>query len=74
MISNSTMKISDNVVRKAVVGGFPCPEPRSDKLFPETYPLLADMNNKITSMQKEVGHSAQNLTSTTVKSAKPNIK
>lgn len=73
VISNSTMKISDNVVRKAVVGGFPCPEPRSDKLFPETYPPIADMNNKIDSMQKEIGQSAHNMTST-VTAAKPNIK
>jgi hypothetical protein len=75
VISNSTMKISDNVIRKAVVGGFPCPEPRSDKSFPETYPPLADMNSKITSMQKEIGGQSvpQNMTSTAT-AAKPNIK
>jgi hypothetical protein len=73
VISKSTMKISDNVVRKAVVGGFACPEPRSDKSFPETYPPIADMNNKITSMQKEIGQSAQNMTSNAA-AAKPSIK
>ena len=62
VVSNSTVKISDNVVRKAVVGGFGCPEPRSDKLFPEKYPPFAEMNNKITELQKQiVTQSGQNI-------------
>ncbi len=54
VVSNSTVKISDSVVRKAVVGGFECPEPRSDKLFPEKYSSFAEMNNKITELQKTI--------------------
>ncbi len=54
VISNSTVKISDNVIRKAVVGGFGCPEPRADKSFPEKYPPFAEMNNKITNCKKKL--------------------
>ena len=57
VVSNSTLKLSDNVIRKAVVGGFGCPEPRSDKSFPEKYPPFAEMNNKITELQKEISSS-----------------
>jgi hypothetical protein len=54
VVSNSTVKLSDNVIRKAVVGGFECPVTRSDKSFPEKYPPFAEMNNKITELQKEI--------------------
>jgi hypothetical protein len=57
VVSNSTLKLSDNVIRKAVVGGFGCPEPRTDKSFPEKYPPFAEMNNKITELQKEISSS-----------------
>ena len=57
VVSNSTLKLSDNVIRKAVVGGFGCPEPRDDKSFPEKYPPFAEMNNKITELQKEISSS-----------------
>ena len=57
VVSNSTLKLSDNVIRKAVVGGFGCPEPRVDKSFPEKYPPFAEMNNKITELQKEISSS-----------------
>jgi len=59
VVSNSTLKLSDNVIRKAVVGGFGCPEPRTDKSFPEKYPPFAEMNNKITELQKEISSSSQ---------------
>ena len=62
VVSNSTVKISDNVIRKSIVGGFGCPEPRSDKLFPEKYPPFAEMNNKITELQKQtVSQSGKNI-------------
>ncbi len=64
VVSNSTVKISNGVVQKAVIGGFPCPEPRSDKSFPETYPTLADMNSKITQLSKDTGHSMTNMPAT----------
>jgi hypothetical protein len=57
VVSNSTLKLSDNVIRKEVVGGFGCPEPRTDKSFPEKYPPFAEMNNKITELQKEISSS-----------------
>ena len=54
VISNSSVKISDGVIRKAIVGGFSCPEPRSDSSFPEKYTSNIDMNNTITNLQKEI--------------------
>jgi hypothetical protein len=58
VISNSTQKLTNGVLLKSVVGGFPCPEPRTDKSFPETYPPFAEMNSKITDLQKEIGGSS----------------
>ena len=46
------MKISDGVESKAVVGGFPCPEPRSTASFPEPYTSNTDMNSKISISRK----------------------
>ncbi len=73
IISNSSIKISDGVVSKAVVGGFPCPEPRSTASFPEPYTSNTDMNSKISILEKEIGQLSQNMTNTTM-SAKPIIK
>ncbi|HEY6534646.1 MAG TPA: hypothetical protein VIY08_02380 [Candidatus Nitrosocosmicus sp.] len=73
VVSNSSVKISDGVVRKAVIGGFPCPEPRSDKAFPETYPPIADMNNKITQLSKDIPQSTTSIPNKTI-SMKPNTK
>jgi hypothetical protein len=77
VVSNSTVKLSDNVIRKAVVGGFGCPEPRSDKLFPEKYPPFAEMNSKITELQKEVNNQSSqnnigNLTPSSISSSTDN--
>lgn len=42
---NSTVQISDNVVRKALLGGFGCPEERVG--FPEPYVSNFDMSQEI---------------------------
>lgn len=42
---NSTVQISDNVVRKALLGGFGCPEDRVG--FPEPYVSNFDMSQEI---------------------------
>jgi hypothetical protein len=34
---NSTVKISENVTRKSIIGSFGCPLPRTDAGFPEPY-------------------------------------
>jgi hypothetical protein len=74
VVSNSTQKLANGVTLKSVVGGFSCPEPRADKSFPETYPPFAEMNSKITDMQKEIsassGQSNQNNMSN-INSSKP---
>ena len=74
VISNSSVKISDNVILKEVVGGFPCPEPRADSSFPEKYTSNVDMNNTITNLQKEISQLTQNTTNMSTPSAKINIK
>lgn len=58
VISNSTQKLTNGVLLKSIVGGFSCPEPRANKSFPETYPPFAEMNSKITNMQKEISSSS----------------
>ncbi|MDQ6723192.1 MAG: hypothetical protein M3Z01_02875 [Thermoproteota archaeon] len=73
IISNSSMKISDGVERKAVVGGFPCPEPRSTTSFPEPYTSNTDMNSKISILEKEISPLNHNMINTTTLS-KPNVK
>jgi len=48
---NSTVEISENVVRKALIGGYGCPEDRTG--FPEPYvsqyQLSQELNNTVTS-------------------------
>lgn len=71
VVSNTTQKLSNGVILKSVVGGFSCPEPRADKSFPEKYPPFAEMNSKITDLQKQIssggggGQSGQSNTSNT---------
>jgi hypothetical protein len=47
---NSTVQISDSVIRKAMLGSFGCPQPRTDVGFPEPY--LA--NNEIVKKLNEL--------------------
>ena len=42
---NSTVQISDNVVRKALIGGFGCPDERTG--FPEPYISNFEINQKL---------------------------
>ena len=44
---NATVKISDEVIRKDIKGGFGCPQSRSDVAFPETYLSNIDIQNKL---------------------------
>lgn len=74
VISNSSVKISDNVVLKDVVGGFSCPEPRADSSFPEKYTSNVDMNNTIMNLQKEISQLTQNNANLSTTAAKINIK
>ena len=37
MSDNSTVQLSDGVMRKAMLGSFGCPQPRTDLGFPEPY-------------------------------------
>jgi hypothetical protein len=48
---NSTKQISDGVIRKAMLGSFGCPQPRTDLGFPEPY--LS--NNEISKKLSEIG-------------------
>jgi hypothetical protein len=50
MSDNSTVQISDGVIRKAMLGSFGCPQPRTDLGFPEPY--LA--NNEIVKKLNEL--------------------
>lgn len=65
IVSNSTVKISNDVERKAVVGGFSCPEQRSDASFPEPYTSNIEMNDKISTLEKEISQLQPNITNST---------
>jgi len=56
MSDNSTKQISDGVIRKAILGSFGCPQPRTDLGFPEPY--LA--NNEISKKLNELDNSKVN--------------
>jgi hypothetical protein len=44
---NSTVKISDGVVRKAMAGGFGCPQSRSNVAFPEPYMSNVEIQDRL---------------------------
>jgi len=46
-VNNSTVKISDGVLRKGLAGSFGCPESRSHVAFPEPYMSNVDIQNKL---------------------------
>ena len=56
MSDNSTKQISDGVIRKAILGSYGCPQPRTDLGFPEPY--LA--NNEIVKKINELENSKVN--------------
>lgn len=45
--NNSTVPISDNVIRKSIIGSFGCPESRTDLGFPEPYLSNNEISNKL---------------------------
>jgi hypothetical protein len=50
-LDNSTVKISDQITRKRLTGGFGCPESRSDVSFPEKYESNLELQNKISQLE-----------------------
>jgi hypothetical protein len=60
--NNSTVQVSEGVVRKGVEGGFGCPAPISDAGFPEPYMSNFDITTKLNQLQRET--SPTNLSST----------
>ena len=51
MSDNSTKQISDGVVRKAILGSFGCPQPRTDLGFPEPYLANNEISKKLTKLE-----------------------
>jgi hypothetical protein len=58
--NNSTVQVSEGVVRKGVEGGFGCPAPISDAGFPEPYMSNFDITTKLNQLQSEVSSSSTN--------------
>jgi hypothetical protein len=51
MSDNSTVQISDGVIRKAMLGSFGCPQPRTDLGFPEPYLANNEIVKKLTELE-----------------------
>lgn len=51
MSDNSTKQISDGVIRKALLGSFGCPQPRTDLGFPEPYLANNEISKKLTELE-----------------------
>ncbi len=51
MSDNSTVQISDNVIRKAMLGSFGCPQPRADLGFPEPYLTNNEIVKKLNELE-----------------------
>ena len=51
MSDNSTKQISDGVMRKALLGSFGCPQPRTDLGFPEPYLANNEISKKLTELE-----------------------
>jgi hypothetical protein len=50
---NSTVKISDGVIRKAMLGSFGCPQPRADLGFPEPYLANNEIVKKLNELESK---------------------
>jgi len=48
---NSTVQISDDVIRKAMLGSFGCPQPRTDLGFPEPYLTNNEIVKKLNELE-----------------------
>ncbi len=51
MSDNSTVQISDNVIRKAMLGSFGCPQPRANLGFPEPYLTNNEIVKKLNELE-----------------------
>jgi hypothetical protein len=51
---NSTKQISDGVIRKAMLGSFGCPQPRTDLGFPEPYLANNEIAKKLTELETTI--------------------
>lgn len=49
--NNSTVQISDDVIRKAMLGSFGCPQPRMDLGFPEPYLTNNEIVKKLNELE-----------------------
>ena len=49
--NNSTVQISDDVIRKAMLGSFGCPQPRTDLGFPEPYLTNNEIVKKLNELE-----------------------
>jgi len=68
---NSTVQVSEGVVRKGIEGGFGCPAPVTDAGFPEPLmsnfeitTMLEQLRSEIQSMNAAMGSTSNNTTST----------
>jgi hypothetical protein len=73
---NSTVQISEGVVRKGIEGGYGCPASRSDVAFPEPYvsnyeiaTSLEQLQSDISSMNASMGSSTTTTPTTTSSNA-----
>ena len=53
---NSTLKISDDVTRKGIMGGFGCPESREDASFPEIYISNNEIVKRLDKLENPTGN------------------
>ena len=60
--ADSTVKISDGVIRKGIAGSFGCPESRSDVAFPEPYMSNVEIQNKLASVGNTTSATSMNTT------------
>ena len=53
MSDNSTVQISDGVIRKAMLGSFGCPQSRADLGFPEPYLANNEIEKKLNELENK---------------------
>jgi len=63
--NNSTVQVSEGVVRKGMEGGFGCPAPLSDAGFPEPLVSNFDITTRLDQLQSEVSPSMNASTGST---------
>ena len=63
---NSTVKISDGVERKGILGGFSCPEFRDKVAFPEPYMSNIEIQNKLNQSSTSTNSTLNTNTTATI--------